>query len=53
MIGSEGTLGIITAATMKLYPRPAAALTALAAMPTLDAAVALLPLAQALLGARR
>ena len=30
MIGSEGTLGIITAATMKLQPRPAAVLTALA-----------------------
>jgi FAD/FMN-containing dehydrogenase len=27
-IGSEGTLGIITAATMKLYPLPAASLTA-------------------------
>ena len=31
MIGSEGTLGIITAATMKLYPQPAAQLTAWAA----------------------
>ena len=28
MIGSEGTLGIITAATMKLFPMPAAKLTA-------------------------
>ena len=28
VIGSEGTLGIITAATMKLYPTPAASLTA-------------------------
>ncbi|MBI2771548.1 MAG: FAD-binding oxidoreductase [Burkholderiales bacterium] len=43
-IGSEGTLGIITAATMKLYPRPAATLTAWAAVPSLDAAVALLGL---------
>ena len=33
-IGSEGTLGIITAATMKLYPLPAARLTAWAAVPT-------------------
>ena len=30
-IGSEGTLGIITAATLKLYPLPAAQMTALAA----------------------
>ena len=36
-IGSEGTLGIITAATMKLYPLPAAQLTAWAAVPSLDA----------------
>jgi FAD/FMN-containing dehydrogenase len=33
-IGSEGTLGIITAATMKLYPLPAAQLTAWAAVPS-------------------
>jgi FAD/FMN-containing dehydrogenase len=32
-IGSEGTLGVITAATMKLYPLPAATLTAWAAVP--------------------
>jgi FAD/FMN-containing dehydrogenase len=44
-IGSEGTLGVITAATMKLYPLPAAQLTALAAVPSLDAAVELLGLA--------
>ena len=41
-IGSEGTLGIITAATMKLFPRPAATLTALAACPDIDAAIGLL-----------
>jgi len=51
MIGSEGTLGIITAATMKLQPRPAAVLTALATLPTLDAAVSLLALARSTLGA--
>ena len=44
-IGSEGTLGVITAATMKLYPLPVAQLTALAAVPSLDAAVSLLGLA--------
>jgi FAD/FMN-containing dehydrogenase len=50
-IGSEGTLGVITAATMKLYPLPAAQLTAWAAVPSLDAAVALLGLAHRHLGA--
>jgi FAD/FMN-containing dehydrogenase len=50
-VGSEGTLGIITAATMKLAPRPAAVTTALAACATLDDCVALLNLARARLGA--
>ena len=50
-IGSEGTLGIITAATMKLYPLPATQLTALAAVPSLDAAVQLLGLAHKQLNA--
>ncbi|SEK16160.1 FAD/FMN-containing dehydrogenase [Variovorax sp. OK212] len=49
-IGSEGTLGVITAATLKLYPQPAATLTALAACETLAQAVALLQLAQARAG---
>ena len=44
-IGSEGTLGVITAATMSMYPLPAAQLTAFAAVPSLDAAVQLLGLA--------
>jgi FAD/FMN-containing dehydrogenase len=50
-IGSEGTLGVITAATLKLYPLPAATLTAWAAVPTLDDAVALLGMAHQHLGA--
>ncbi len=50
-IGSEGTLGIITAATMKLYPMPAAQLTAWAAVPSMEAAVTLLGLAHRHLGA--
>ena len=50
-IGSEGTLGIITAATLKLQPRPAATGTALAATASLQQCVALLALAQARLGA--
>ena len=49
-IGSEGTLGVITGATLKLYPQPAAVTTALAALPSLEAAVGLLQLAQARLG---
>ena len=50
-VGSEGTLGVITAATLKLFPKPAASMTALAAVPTLEAAVTLLQLAQTRLGA--
>jgi len=50
-IGSEGTLGVITAATLKLYPLPAARLTAWAAVASMDEAVALLGLAQQHLGA--
>ncbi|MBT3069046.1 FAD-binding oxidoreductase [Rhodoferax sp. U11-2br] len=50
-IGSEGTLGIITAATMKLYPLPAAQLTAWAVVPSMQAAVTLLGLAHRHLGA--
>ncbi len=50
LIGSEGTLGIITAATLKLQPRPAAMLTAMASLATLEAACELLSLAHARLG---
>ena len=50
-IGSEGTLGIITAATLKLHPLPTARLTAWAAVPSMQHAVTLLGLAQQHLGA--
>jgi FAD/FMN-containing dehydrogenase len=49
-IGSEGTLGVITAATLALQPRPAATMTALAACVSLDACVALLGAARRRLG---
>jgi FAD/FMN-containing dehydrogenase len=50
-IGSEGTLGVITAATLKLFPLPAAQLTAFAAVPDVESAVALLNLAKRRLAA--
>ncbi len=50
-VGSEGTLGIITAATLKLYPKPVAHLTAWAAVASLEDANRLLGLAHRQLGA--
>ena len=50
-IGSEGTLGIITAATLKLFPLPAAQRTAFAATASIERAVALLARARSELGA--
>lgn len=38
LIGSEGTLGIVTAATLRLFPRPAEVATVLAGLPNLRAA---------------
>jgi FAD/FMN-containing dehydrogenase len=45
-IGSEGTLGVITAATLRLFPRPAVTATAFVAVPSPAAAVALLGIMQ-------
>jgi FAD/FMN-containing dehydrogenase len=41
-IGSEGTLGVITAATLKLFPLPVARCTALLAVPSVEDGVQLL-----------
>ncbi len=45
-IGSEGTLGIITAAVLRLVPRPRSVETAFTGVASADAALALLTLAQ-------
>jgi len=45
-IGAEGTLGVITAAVMKLYPMPAARLTGIAAVGSPEDAIRLLEIAQ-------
>ncbi len=45
LIGSEGTLGIITAATLKLYPFPDQSATALVGLRDLEASLAFLRLA--------
>ncbi len=50
-VGSEGTLGIVTAATLKLFPLPAARCTAMLALPDVEAAVALLRRARSGFGA--
>ena len=46
-IGSEGTLGVITAATLKLFPKPEVSVTAFAAVPSPAAALKLLGAMQA------
>ena len=51
-IGGEGTLGIVTAAVLKLFPAPAARVTALAAAADVDHAVWLLRHMKGALGDR-
>lgn len=47
LIGAEGTLGILTAAALRLFPRPATVATALLAVPSADGALRLLAMAEA------
>ena len=50
LIGAEGTLGVITAASVALHPRPAEAATAHLAVPSPEAALRLLTLAREIAG---
>ena len=45
-IGAEGTLGIITGAVLKLFPKPKETLTALCGIPAVDSVTSLLRLAR-------
>jgi FAD/FMN-containing dehydrogenase len=50
LIGSEGTLGVITAASLRLFPKPARQGAAMMVVPSPEAALSLLKLAQARVG---
>lgn len=50
-IGSEGTLGVITAVALKLFPQPSAQVVALVAVASPQEALSLLTLAQVRMGA--
>ncbi|MBF9044175.1 FAD-binding protein [Rhodobacterales bacterium HKCCE4037] len=50
LIGSEGTLGVITAASLRLFPKPRETGAALMAVTSPDAALRLLRMAQARIG---
>jgi FAD/FMN-containing dehydrogenase len=52
LVGSEGTLGVITAATLKLWPKMRSSATALVAMATPEHAVRLLGVLRAQAGER-
>lgn len=49
-IGSEGTLGVVTRACLRLHPKPATEVAAFCALGSLDAAIALLGLLKQRLG---
>ena len=49
-VGAEGTLGVITATVLKIFPRPRAVETAFIGVPSPQAALALLNLAQSQAG---
>lgn len=50
LIGSEGTLGVITAASLRLFPKPARQGAAMMVVPGPEAALALLKMTQARMG---
>ena len=51
-IGAEGTLGIITKAVLKLFPAPKSSITVMAALPELEATLALFDQTRQLCGDR-